>query len=88
MTYEEVKAIRENPTTEACDIKELQKLIDEAIEKQIAKKPIDNSRYHLLAEHDIKAGDCPECGRMVIHSYREYYCGKCGQKIKWEETNK
>lgn len=40
MTFEDVKRIRENPTAECCDIKDLQSLIDVALEKQIPKKPI------------------------------------------------
>ena len=39
MTYEEVKKIRNNGEIEHANIRELQKLIDVAIEKQIPKKP-------------------------------------------------
>lgn len=38
MTFEDVKRIRENPTTEDVDNAELHRLIDIVIEKQIPKK--------------------------------------------------
>ncbi len=38
MTYEEVKRIRDNPSSEDVDNDELSRMIDKAIDKQIAKK--------------------------------------------------
>lgn len=28
-------------------------------------------------------GDCPRCGRHVIHWHNKY-CSECGQAVKWE----
>ena len=28
-------------------------------------------------------GDCPRCGRYVIHWHNKY-CSECGQAVKWE----
>jgi patatin-like phospholipase/acyl hydrolase len=90
MTYEEVKAIRNNPTAAACDIKELQRLIDEAVEKQIPKKPteIRGSRDCRLWENGIMEGNCPECGETVTENWFGCYCGHCGQALDWEEAYK
>jgi hypothetical protein len=78
MTYEDVKAIRDNPTAEACDLKELQRLINEAIEKQIPKKVIKSS-IHGLGE------SCPNCKSEVKGMY--FYCTACGQAIDWNEES-
>jgi hypothetical protein len=72
MTYEEVKAIRKNPTAEACDIKELQRLIDIAINKQIPKPPkFAGGRYVC------------RCG-WDIYRDKQPYCLMCGQAMDWE----
>ena len=56
---------------EECDI------CIEALEKQIAKKPIvvcvRRSRYK-----------CPTCNEAVQINYDMTYCNECGQKILWE----
>lgn len=83
MTYEEVKAIRKNPTAEACDIKELQRLIDIAINKQIPKPP----EYKVVEKYKVSGKNywC-ECGVMFVDFERNgtNYCGNCGQKLKGE----
>lgn len=70
MTYEEVKKIRKNPVAEECENKELHRMIDRAIEKQIAKR-ITKGKY---------AGDC-DCGHLVF--YAEKFCSACGQRLDW-----
>lgn len=67
MTYEEVKKIRNNGQVEHPNIRELQELIDIAIEKQIPKEPLMH-------------GICPNCG---IDFDVWNYCPVCGQKIDW-----
>lgn len=82
MTFEDVKRIRENPTAEDVDNKELARLIDIAIEKQIPKKPIED-RYPWCI--------CPVCGGSVyLKNVQEHimvsettYCEHCGQKLDW-----
>lgn len=85
MTFEDVKRIRQNPTAEDCDNKELSKLIDIALEKQIPKKPIDD-RYPWCI--------CPVCGGCVylenvqehIQNEETSYCEHCGQALDWSDT--
>ena len=43
MTYEEVKRIRDNPSSEDVDNEELSRMIDKAIDKQIARKPYEET---------------------------------------------
>lgn len=88
MTYEEVKRIRENPTAEDCDCKELSDMIDKAIEKQIPKEPRVIGQWYL----------CPTCYDNYGFSYDilvgmrglktgECYCLNCGQRIDWEDDD-
>lgn len=76
MTYEDVKRIRENPDSESPDNKELSKLIDEAVKKQIPKKP---HKYHY--PKIIKKGVCPRCLQTEDDSAN--YCRACGQALDW-----
>lgn len=82
MTYEDVKRIRENPSSEDCDNNELAKMIDEAVEKQIPKKPIKQiwvddekrkSEVRLATKDDVLTKDnhsvislCPCCKERVM----------------------
>ena len=85
MTFEDVKRIRENPSAEDCDNKELAKMIDIAIEKQIPKKVIEN-RYPWCL--------CPACnGSVYVKHIQEYigneettYCEHCGQALDWSDS--
>lgn len=79
MTYEEVKRIRQNPTLDDIDNKELAEMIDNAIEKQIPKKPVDKSI------ENIKFMLCPCCGNNNILSL-DKYCSDCGQALDWSDT--
>ncbi len=79
MTYEDVKAIRKNPTAEVCDLKELQRLINEAIEKQIPKKVIKSIIHGY--------GHCPICGRIYWDKcHVGNYCDQCGQRLEESEN--
>ncbi|MBQ2397461.1 MAG: hypothetical protein II304_10605 [Bacteroidales bacterium] len=81
MTFEEIKRIRENPTTESCDIKELHEMIDIALEKQIPKKPI----IHGVRDRDINtiSYTCPICNKHIWIT--EDYCKHCGQALDWSD---
>lgn len=70
MTFEDVKRIRENPTAEDVDNKELARLIDIAIEKQIPKKPNETDKAR-----------CIHCGCVVKRDER--FCKNCGQALDW-----
>lgn len=53
----------------------------EAIEKQIPKKPINQSE-----EYDRTYGNCPCCGEMVVDYPDDFrVCSNCGQAINWGE---
>lgn len=75
MTFEDVKRIRENPLMDDIDNKELHKMIDVAIEKQISKKPLEENRYY-------GNGKCPNCGAVFLDK-STHYCGNCGQALDW-----
>ena len=85
MTYEDVKRIRQNPTIEDVDNNELSRMIDEALEKQIPKKP----------NITLNNGFCGECGiawgyaRLIEEQHCGYryfqHCPTCGQKIDWSD---
>jgi hypothetical protein len=74
--------IKENEHLTVVDLNE--KAIVEALEKQIAQK-IDN-----IPEGDLVAG-CHRCGEINAlwkpNGDRCSYCGNCGQKIDWSETD-
>lgn len=56
-----------------------EKLIEEALKKQIPQKP------KAVRSHDFKGftlGDCPVCDRTVDNN--EQYCFNCGQRLDWE----
>lgn len=57
----------------------------EALEKQVPKKVknIRFSRDRELAEHNIKEGECPECGETMTGNTFGYYCGCCGVALDW-----
>jgi uncharacterized protein with PIN domain len=82
MTYEDVKRIRLNPTAEDVDNAELHKMIDDALEKQIPKKPID---------YRFPWSICPNCnGSVYLKQIQEHigneettYCEHCGQALDW-----
>jgi hypothetical protein len=80
MTFEDVKRIRENPTSEDVDNKELHRLIDEAIEKQIPKKPILDTIFPSGVEWYL----CPACNHNNVEK-SGCFCHKCGQAIDWSD---
>lgn len=75
---------------------EIQELLQEAmdlgadaIEKTIAKKPINAELLEMhYIDDDVKImyGDCAVCG-FNVHSDICDYCPNCGQKIDWSEVN-
>ena len=84
MTYEEVKKIRNNREIEHANIRELQKLIDVAIEKQIPKRPSPTKDAVDIFEADKVLwgeGHCPNCEHYIRLPHK--YCYKCGQAIDW-----
>ena len=84
MTYEDVKRTRENPTVESCDIKELQKLIDLAIERQIPKKPKDEYCLKTLVNFSCPAWGIAQGGSVVKEL--TLFCYHCGQAFDWRDT--
>lgn len=49
-----------------------------ALEKQIPKKPIDNTKQGWF--------ECPTCRRVVVtyNNGKRHHC-RCGQSLKWED---
>ena len=60
------------------ELLELNKIVSEALEKQIPKKPIDNGKQEWF--------ECPTCRRVVVlyHNGKRHHC-ECGQSLKWED---
>lgn len=83
MTYEDVKKIRETEDFKDNQLRELQRLITEAVEKQIAKYPdIYGDGCDDKGELIYDMWSCPNCGaEYEIDSDIYDYCPKCGQHI-------
>lgn len=62
------------------ELLELNKIVSEALEKQIPKTPIDNIEEEWF--------ECPTCGRVVVtyHNGKRHHC-RCGQSLKWEDKD-
>lgn len=82
MTFEDAKRIRENPTAEDVDNKELHRLIDIAIEKQIPKRAIMKG-FRPCEEICSVSYLCPVCKK---HINIDKYCYHCGQALDWSDT--
>lgn len=70
-----------NTTCEECRIAEAERMILEALEKQIPKKPIED------AEHiGWLIWRCPMCGKEVgrVLEPLQHHC-ECGQAVDWSE---
>lgn len=77
MTFEDVKRIRENPLMDDIDNKELHKMIDIAVEKQIPKK-LECLEYY------PNDRDCPNCStNLVSYGWSINNCPYCGQALDW-----
>lgn len=80
MTPQEALKIRKNPHFEDVDNEELSRCIDEALEKQIPKKPIKSDRQEIRYTLTY---DCPTCGRQFTGTGFADYCYHCGQALDW-----
>ena len=83
MTPQEVLKIRKNPHFEDVDNEELSRCIDEALEKQIPKKPIKSDRQEIRYTLTY---DCPTCGRQFTGTGFADYCYHCGQALDWSDN--
>ena len=65
-------------TAEVDELLELNKIVCGALERQIPKKPIDNTEQEWF--------QCPTCGKVVVTYYdgKRHHC-ECGQSLKWED---
>ena len=66
---------------EVNELLELNKIVCGALDKQIPKKPIDNTEQEWF--------ECPTCRRVVVlyHNGKRHHC-RCGQSLKWEEEER
>ena len=88
MTPQEALKIRNNPTFDDVDNIELSKCINEALEKQIPKKPID------IRTPIVTWGLCPICkgelNKLGNQPHRVFkdtkYCFDCGQALDWSDV--
>ena len=74
----EIEEVVYSNTAEVNELLELNKIVSEALEKQIPKKPIDNGEQEWF--------QCPTCGRVAVTYYdgKRHHC-RCGQSLKWED---
>lgn len=65
--------------------REVYEAIRPFVDKQVPKKVknIRLSRDLELADHNIKEGECPECGETMTGNTFGYYCGCCGVTLDW-----
>lgn len=80
MTPQEAMKIRKNPHFEDVDNEELSKCIDEALEKQIAKKPIPTEEQNIRFAMNYT---CPSCKKYFTGTGIADYCYHCGQALDW-----
>ena len=90
MTAKEAMEIRNNPAIEDVDNNELHQCIDEALEKQIPKKP----KLKPVDGFDSEVASslcCPTCKNSVINYWCKKinppHCMMCGQALDWGENN-
>ena len=61
----------------------------QALEKQIAKKPIKTDSYRGILKR-VYAYACPTCGNVCLEKYMNerqdtMFCWDCGQKLDWSD---
>ena len=81
---ETIKSLKEMFPKGLCEVNEykMAQVAINALEKQIAKKPIE--RISLVGLD--KGGKCPTCNKHINTCRYWMYC-ECGQKIDWSDTN-
>ena len=74
----EIEEVVYSNTAEVNELLELNKIVSEALDKQIPKTPIDNIEQEWF--------ECPACGRVVVtyHNGKRHHC-RCGQAIDFEK---
>ena len=74
----EIEEVVYSNTAEVNELLELNKIVSEALEKQIPKTPVDNIEQEWF--------ECPTCRRVVVlyHNGKRHHC-ECGQSLKWED---
>ncbi len=56
---------------------EFAKVVKEALEKQIAQKPLPEEKFY-------GNGKCPNCNAVFLDRSTNF-CGHCGQKLDWSD---
>ena len=74
----EIEEVVYSNTAEVNELLGLNKIVSEALEKQIPKTPVDNIERQCF--------ECPTCGKVVVTYYdgKRHHC-ECGQSLKWED---
>ena len=70
---------------ENCDMNEVNRhaeLLDEAIKKQIPRKPIPSCKGNIRYAMNYV---CPSCGKRFTGTGIADYCYHCGQALDWSE---
>ena len=77
----EIEEQEYSDTAKFNELLELNKIVSEALEKQIPKTPVDNIEQEWF--------ECPTCRRVVVlyHNGKRHHC-ECGQSLKWEDEER
>lgn len=94
MTYQEAFEIIKNEMPyESGVINEALEMVENAVEKQIPKKPLKQKFgfCDLVGFFDFRLV-CPECEQPIARyfnkkEYKPRYCHNCGQAIDWSDNN-
>ena len=67
-------------TSKVNELLQLNKIVSEALEKQIPKKPI----------YSTANITCPNCGEVLLYYFNVFelcYCDECGQALDWSDKD-
>jgi uncharacterized OB-fold protein len=79
--------IKDEMPYESGVINEALNMVENAVEKQTSKKPIEKEIIGASATGYKYKGRCPKCS-STVSQYTGNYCPNCGQAIDWGEVEK
>lgn len=77
-----LEIIKDEMPYESGVINETLNIVENAVKKQIPKKPIEKEVVGVsITGYKYKGGQCPKCLSTVCHNY----CPNCGQALDWND---
>lgn len=87
MTIQEALEIIKNEMPyESGVINEALNMVENAVEKQIPKKPIEKEVIGVSMSGYKYKGQCPKCS-ITVSQFVSKYCHSCGQALDWSDNN-